>query len=71
MKLHTSIFYLLSILFLFAACKENNNSNIADLILTNGNIYTLAQDQERVEAIAVKEGKILALGTNEEIKKYT
>lgn len=70
MKRYTHIYYLLAITFLFSACKENNNLEIADLVLTNGNIYTVSQNQERVEAIAIKDGKILALGASEEMEVY-
>jgi len=39
----------------------------ADLILTDGKILTVDEEFSLVEAIAVKEGKIWALGTSEEI----
>ncbi|MEM8528449.1 MAG: amidohydrolase [Bacteroidota bacterium] len=70
MKQYTHIFYLFLFTILFTACQETDNSELADLILTNGNIYTVSEEQERVEAIAVKDGKILALGTSEEMEEY-
>jgi predicted amidohydrolase YtcJ len=42
----------------------------ADLILRNGNIITLQNAGQRVEAIAIKSDKIIATGTNELISKY-
>ena len=52
----------------------------ADFIFLNGDIYTgsvlpympgaKAPAKQRVEAIAVKDGRILAVGTNDEIKKF-
>jgi predicted amidohydrolase YtcJ len=43
----------------------------ADMILKNGHIYTLDEKNSVVEAVAIKDGKIEATGTNEEIlKKY-
>jgi predicted amidohydrolase YtcJ len=36
----------------------------ADLILTNGKIATMARDGEFVQAVAVKDGKVLATGSN-------
>ena len=42
----------------------------ADLILTNGSIYTGDARLGRVEALAIAEGKIAAAGTSEEINKW-
>ena len=41
----------------------------ADLILFNGKIYTVDSAFSTVEAVAVKDGKIIATGTSEELKK--
>jgi predicted amidohydrolase YtcJ len=41
----------------------------ADLILTNGKIATMVKDGEFVEAIAIKDGKIAATGTNAKVLK--
>ncbi len=41
----------------------------AEIILINGFIYTVEPDQPNVEAMAIRDGKILALGTSAEIKK--
>ena len=71
MKLLTNLLYLLAFTLFFTTCKESNNSDIADLVLKNGNIYTVSENQERVEAIAIKEGKVLALGTSKEMEEYS
>jgi hypothetical protein len=42
----------------------------ADLLLLDGRVYTLTADQPWVEAIAVRDGKILATGTSEELNSY-
>ncbi|MHA2395011.1 MAG: amidohydrolase, partial [Promethearchaeota archaeon] len=42
----------------------------ADLILHNGKIITVDEDFSIAEAISVKDGKIQAVGTKKEIKKY-
>ena len=42
----------------------------ASIILFNGRIHTVDSDDTIVEAIAIKGNKILAVGGNEEIKKY-
>ena len=39
----------------------------ADLILTNGKIATMAREDEFVQAVAVKDGKVLATGSNAEM----
>ncbi len=41
----------------------------ADLILRNGRIYTVDSDAGMVEALAVSDGKVLALGTSSEIDR--
>ncbi len=42
----------------------------ADLIFVNGNIYTVDARLGRVEALAIAQGKILAAGTSDEIRKW-
>jgi predicted amidohydrolase YtcJ len=41
----------------------------ADLILTNGKIATMTKEGEFVQAVAVKDGKVLATGSNAKILK--
>lgn len=43
----------------------------ADLLLINARIYTVNESFDTAEALAVREGKVIAVGTNEEIQgKY-
>ncbi len=42
----------------------------ADVIFKNGNIYTVNENQPTAEAIAVKQGKIIFVGSNAEIARY-
>ncbi|PHR88362.1 MAG: amidohydrolase [Blastopirellula sp.] len=42
----------------------------ADLILKNGTIYTVNEDQPLAEAMAVKDGKIVFVGSNEEVEQH-
>ena len=42
----------------------------ADLLLTNGNIYTAAEKQPRAEAVAVKSNRIVFVGSNADAKKF-
>jgi len=50
----------------FSAC---NNRKTASLILHHGHIYTVDSAFSLQQAMAIKDGKILATGTNEEILK--
>jgi len=60
---------LLVLVFLTLACQQESKE-VADFILTNGNFYTVNPEQPRVAAVAIKDGKILALGSNEEVNVY-
>jgi predicted amidohydrolase YtcJ len=42
----------------------------ADLVLRNGNIYTVNDQQARAEAVAVKGDRIVFVGSNTEAQKY-
>ena len=42
----------------------------AELVLTNGHIYTVDPRLGRVEAVAIARGKIIAVGTSEEIQHW-
>lgn len=55
---------LLMMCVLFTSCQ---NKQKADLILLNANVYTVDQNMDQAEAIAVKDGKFLAVGTSQEI----
>jgi len=53
---------------LFVSCTR---SQIADTILINGKVITVDNNFSLVEAIAIKGDKIIAVGTNSEIEKYS
>lgn len=53
-------------LFLFTSC---NTKQKADLILHHAKIYTVDDNFSIAEAMAVKDGKIIAVGKNEDILK--
>jgi len=42
----------------------------ADAVFKNGNIYTVNERQPRAEAIAVKAGRIVFVGSNKDVKSY-
>ncbi|GAB3812965.1 hypothetical protein GCM10028895_04520 [Pontibacter rugosus] len=53
---------------LFTGC---TSTQPADLIVYNGTVYTVNDNFDTAEAFAVKDGKIIALGTSDEIRgKY-
>ena len=63
------LLFITFITIILNACMKNTQT---DLILHNGTIYTVDESFSTVEAFAVKDGKILALGTSKEIlKKYS
>lgn len=42
----------------------------ADLVLNNAQVYTVNKNQPNAEAVAVKDGKIIFVGSNSDVKKY-
>ncbi|WP_192347957.1 amidohydrolase [Algoriphagus sp. Y33] len=62
--------YLLAILGIILLSCSPEKSDPADLIFTNGVIYTVNEDQPKAEAVAVKNGMIIAVGSAEEIEKH-
>ena len=42
----------------------------ADLLLKNGNVYTVTEKQPKAEAVAVKANRIVFVGSNEDAKKF-
>lgn len=66
---------ILAIFSLLLGCTEGPEpeimmDNMADWVLTNGQILTVDADFNTVEAMAVKDGLILATGSNEEMMEY-
>ncbi|WP_266205118.1 amidohydrolase [Pontibacter kalidii] len=54
---------------LLGSCTSTQTgSEAADLVVYNGNVYTVNESFDKAEAFAVKDGKILAVGTSEEIR---
>lgn len=59
-------FALLLGVFLLAACSSINE---VDILFFNGKIYTVDSSFSVAEAVAVKDGKIIATGKSDELKK--
>ena len=64
-KKHTAI---LSLLFLVMPIAASAERIAADMVLTNGRIYTVDARQPFVEAVAIKDAKFLAVGSAREIQ---
>ncbi len=54
---------------LLCSCQKDQSVQ-ADFIVINGSIWTVNDEQERVSALAVADGRIIALGTNEEMLSF-
>src|SRR5690606_25878805 len=57
---------LISVLFGFSP----QTTVPADVVYINGNILTVNANNERAEAMAILKGRILAVGTNQSIRKH-
>ena len=64
----------LLLVLLISACQSNTTSEdkaeAADLIVTNAKVAVMDAERSFAEALAVKDGLVLATGTSEEILKY-
>jgi predicted amidohydrolase YtcJ len=61
----------LTVLLLIQSCGGKEVvKNPADLVLINGIIATVEDDNPAAEAVAIKEGKIIAVGSTREIENY-
>lgn len=59
----------LGIIAAFISCQQQEK---ADFIVINANVYTVNNNFDKAESFAVKDGKFIAVGTNDEIQsKYT
>jgi predicted amidohydrolase YtcJ len=61
---------ILRISIFFGLCSTVLAAEPAQTVFVNGNIYTMNERQPRAEAIAVKGGRIIFVGSNTDAKKY-
>jgi predicted amidohydrolase YtcJ len=61
---------LLFVGVLFAFVPPTTQNEVADLVLQNGNVYTVNESQPKAEAIAVKGDRIIFVGSNREARKF-
>ena len=59
------ILIILCIAISILSCKQET----ADLIVINANVYTVNASFDKAEAFAIKDGKFIAIGNNQEIQK--
>ncbi|MEQ1798635.1 MAG: amidohydrolase [Lacibacter sp.] len=63
------LFFLLLVVVVFSQC---NTKTTVDSMLINGTVYTVDSSFSKTEAVAVKDGKIVATGSTAELQKlYT
>ena len=60
--------FFISLLILVALQTPSTNPTTADLVLINGKIWTVNDRQPEVQAVACRDGRIVAVGTNDEIR---
>ncbi len=68
MKKLTSLLIIIIVLAHFSLCFAGQET--AEFVLLNGKVFTVSDQNPWVQAVAVKSGKIITLGPNEEIKKW-
>lgn len=64
-----SLHVIILSLFLIYSCNTLNKKQ-ADTVYYNGTVYTVDSSFSIVQAFAVKDGKIIATGTNEELQQF-
>ncbi|MFN2541319.1 MAG: amidohydrolase [Chthoniobacterales bacterium] len=69
-KQNSLLFFTGIVCFLVSTSRNLNATDMADLILFNGNIYTVNERQPRAEALAIKKNSIIFVGSNAEAKKF-
>lgn len=62
------------LLFLILTCNailgcNNNSKETADLLVINAKIYTVDEEFSTAEAVAIKDGRFLAVGTSKELQE--
>ena len=62
---------LISVLLMaLIQCRNGSPGEAADLVLIHGNIVTVDASNPRAEALAVKEDRLVAVGSDKKIKRY-
>lgn len=70
MKQYINFFVLLILFLCILNCRDKAPGEMADLVLLNGKIVTIDENNPQGEALAVKRDRIVVVGSNKEIGKY-
>lgn len=70
MKMNKPRLLLALLLFVISSCTSQESKKLADAIYYNGTIYTVDSLNTVVEAVAVKDGRIVFTGNLEDSKSY-
>lgn len=65
-----ALFALLTLITTGLGTNPGLSAEQADILFINGNVYTVGEKQPRAEAIAVKAGKIVFVGSNKDARAY-
>ena len=65
------IFVAIAAVVALSACGQTVGDKAADTVYTNGRIYTVNDAQPWVEAVAIKDGAFIAVGSNADIEAVT
>ena len=68
MKLYSYLYF--SGLLLLTACNGKAGVEPADIVLVNGGVYTVDAERNWVQAVAVRDGQIVVVGSNESVEAY-
>ncbi len=63
------LLFTTSFLLMLAGCTPDKK-NVADIILYNGKVITVDKDFSIARAVAIKDGRIMAVGSDEQIETY-
>ncbi|MEM9919629.1 MAG: amidohydrolase [Bacteroidota bacterium] len=63
--MHRSFIFLLLLLF---SCQQP--SQVADMVIINAEVYTIDPNKPQAEAIAIKDGRLLKVGTRQEVNAF-
>lgn len=69
MKVNTILLFVFAS-FLIFSCGKIQMEHKADLVLRNGNVITLEDSLPNAQAIAIKDGKIIFVGSNQDVGKF-
>ncbi|WP_168796600.1 amidohydrolase [Cognatitamlana onchidii] len=64
------VLFVMMFAIILTSCKTETKKGPADMVFTNGKVYTLNDAQEWAEAVAVKDNKIVFVGSSEDAKAY-